>query len=98
MGDADLFIPTGSVVGIFWSLVAAFVARTGWKTRALALGLAGVAVALPHLVLPDAWLATWPSEWPRAAFLLGFAPPLGVAWLVLRLARRKATEPPRSVP
>lgn len=95
MGDADLFIPTGNVVGIFWTIVAVFVARVGWRTRALALGLAGVAVALPHLA-PDAWLATWPSEWPRAAFLLGFAPPLSVAALVLLVARRRATAEPRT--
>lgn len=97
MGDADLFIPTGNVVGIFWAIVATFVARTGWRTRALALGLAGVAVALPHLG-PDAWLATWPSEWPRAAFLVGFAPPLGVAALVLFVARRRAAARPGTGP
>ena len=58
MGDASLYVPTGNVVGIFWALVAAFVARTGWNTRVLALGLAAVAVALPYLA-PGAWLEAW---------------------------------------
>jgi hypothetical protein len=85
MGDESLFVPTGNVVAIFWVLIAVFVVRTGWRTRALAILLALVAVALPHL-MPSGWLAWLPDD-PRAAFMLGFLPPLGTAALVLRLGR-----------
>jgi hypothetical protein len=87
-GDETLFVPTGNVVGIFWVFVAVFVVRTTTRIRALAIALAAFAAILPHLA-PDAWMESWPGSYPRAAFMLGFVPPLGVAALVLWLARRR---------
>ncbi len=105
-GDESLFVPTGNVVGVFWALVAVFVVRVRWRARLLALALASAGIALPYL-LPDGWLAPWLPSSPRAAFMLGFLPPLAAAGLVLTVARwregvsfsgSRATGPPRPGP
>lgn len=86
--DATLFVPTGNVVGIFWVFVMVFVVRATARIRALAIALASAA-AIGVQFAPEAWMASWPATHPRAAFMLGFAPPLGVAALVLWLGRRR---------
>jgi hypothetical protein len=87
-GDESLFVPTGNVVGIFLVLVGAGVFADRWRTRLAAIAPALVAAFLPHLA-PDAWLAPWLAESPRAAFFLGFAPPLAVAGAILYLSRER---------
>ena len=86
--DESLFVPTGTVVGMFWVLVMVFVVRASLRARALAIALA-CAAALLVQIAPEAWMDSWPSTHPRAAFLLGFAPPLVAAALVLSLSRRR---------
>ncbi len=96
-GDETLFVPTGTVVGMFWVIVSAFVARVTIRIRALAIGTACVAASLPYLV-PDAWMADWPGRFPRAAFMLGFTPPLAVTAIVIlvdRLRAGRGIAPPR---
>jgi hypothetical protein len=73
---------------MFWVLVMVFVVRARLRTRALAIALA-CAAALLVQIAPEAWMGSWPSSHPRAAFLLGFAPPLAAAALVLYLGRRR---------
>jgi hypothetical protein len=86
--DESLFVPTGSVVGMFWVLVMVFVVRATVRIRALAIAL-GCAAAILVQLASDRWMDSWPSTHPRAAFLVGLAPPLGVAALVLSLSRRR---------
>ncbi len=88
MADPTLFVPTGNVVGVFWVFVMVFVLKASVRARALAIALACAAAILPQLV-PDAWMAGWPSSYPRAAFMLGFLPPLLAAGTVLLLERRR---------
>jgi hypothetical protein len=80
--DPSLVVPTGNVVSMFFVFAAAFVLPRRASTRALSILLA-VAAALLASFVPVAPLA----EWPRAAFLLGFVPPLGAAGVVLWLRR-----------
>jgi hypothetical protein len=80
--DPSLVVPTGNVVSMFFVFAAAFVLPRRASTRALAIFLA-VAAAMLASYLPVASLA----DWPRAAFLLGFLPPLGAAGVVLWVRR-----------
>ncbi len=91
-GDESLFVPTGTVVGMFWVLVTAFVARTTIRIRALGIGVACLVASLPYLV-PDRWMADWPGRFPRAAFMLGFAPPLAATAIVILVDRLRARRP-----
>lgn len=88
-GDESLFVPTGNVVGMFWVFVTVFVVKATARVRALAIMLASAAAILPHLA-PEPWLASWPGDYPRAAFMLGFLPPLCAAAAVLLIDRRRA--------
>lgn len=89
MADPTLFVPTGNVVGVFWVFVMVFVVKATARARALAIALACAAAILPQLA-PEGWMAAWPSSYPRAAFLLGFAPPLLAAGAVLLVERGRA--------
>jgi len=91
-GDESLFVPTGTVVGMFWVIVTAFVARVSIRIRALAIGLACVVASLPYLA-PERCMAGWPGDYPRAAFMLGFTPPLAVAAIVILVDRLRARSP-----
>ena len=89
MFDPTLVVPTGNVVSVFFILVAAFVAGEGWRARLAAIG-AGILGIAASALLPTGWLV----ESPRAAFLVGFAPPVAAAAAVLWVARRRARGAP----